>query len=184
MGGMGMGGKGGGPQMESGDWTCVSCGYVNFRRRNNCLRCNNFNPNLLPPGGSGMMGHPQGMMRSQQQHQQSGPPQLSMLDTSLVDSFLDENEKGHHSRVPQSAGAIPSSSFLTRSMNNLSLGPLTSQYGSHGGGGGYGTIGGGPMTAPPGVSDDEYEYGSRSASAVDRLGTGGGFFSHRPGQDE
>ena len=52
MGGMGMsggGGKVGNKQMESGDWTCVSCGYVNFRRRNNCLRCNNFNPNLIAP---------------------------------------------------------------------------------------------------------------------------------------
>ena len=68
-------------------------------------------------------------------------------------------------------------------MNNLSLGPLTSQYGSSHGIGGYGTIGGGPATAPP-LTDDEYEYGSRSASAVDRLGAGGGFFSHRPGQDD
>ena len=67
-------------------------------------------------------------------------------------------------------------------MNNLSLGPLTSQYGSHGMGG-YGAIGGGPMTAPPGVSDDEYEFGSRSASAVDRLGAGG-FLSHRQNQDD
>jgi hypothetical protein len=183
IGGMNMGGgKGGGPQMESGDWTCVSCGYVNFRRRNNCLRCNNFNPNLMAPGGSSIMGPPQGMMRGQQQ-QQSAPPHLAMLDTSM-DPFLADEGDHHprHSRVPQSAGAIPSSSFLTRSMNNLSLGPLTSQYGSHSGGA-YGTIGGGPMTAPPGVSDDEYEYGSRSASAVDRLGSGG-FFTHRPGPDD
>lgn len=175
-------GRGGGPQMESGDWTCVSCGYVNFRRRSNCLRCNNFNPNLVAPGGGGMMVHPQSMMRGQQQHHQQ-PPQLSMLDTSLVEQFLgDDSDRPHYSRVPQSAGAVPSSSFLTRSMNNLSLGPLTSQYGGHGGGG-YGTIGGGPLTAPPGVSDDEYEFGSRSASAVDRLGSGA-FFSHRPGQDD
>jgi hypothetical protein len=190
MGGMNMGGGKGGPQMESGDWTCVSCGYVNFRRRNNCLRCNNFNPSLIAPGGGGMMGHPHSMMRGQQhqqqhQHQQQQQHQLSMLDTSIVDPFLGDDEKAphSHSRIPQSAGAVPSSSFLTRSMNNLSLGPLTSQYGSHGGGGGYGTIGGGPMTAPPVVSDDEYEYGSRSASAVDRLGSGG-FFSHRTGQDD
>lgn len=106
-----------------------------------------------------------------------------MLDTSIVDPFLgDESDRPLNSRVPQSTGAIPSSNFLTRSMNNLSLGPLTSQYGSQGTGG-YGTIGGGPMTAPP-ISDEEYEYGSRSASAVDRLGAGGGFFSHRPSQDD
>src|SRR5271170_7354262 len=65
MGGMGMnsgggggggGGNRGGPQMESGDWTCVSCGYVNFRRRNNCLRCNNYNPALMggPTSGNQM----------------------------------------------------------------------------------------------------------------------------------
>jgi Zn-finger in Ran binding protein and others len=171
MGGMGMSNSRGGPQMESGDWTCISCGYSNFRRRSNCLRCSSINPNLIQ--GGNMMGPPQSMMRSQQSQQ----PQLAMLDTSIVEPFLNEDldkPPSHHSRVPQSAGAIPSSNFLTRSMNNLSLGPLTSQYGGH-----YGTIGGGPMTAPPGVSDDEYEYGSRSASAVDRLGSGG-FFSHRP----
>lgn len=188
-GGGGGGGGGRGPQMESGDWTCVSCGYVNFRRRNNCLRCNNFNPNLLAAQGqSGMMGPPQSMMRQQQQQQQQGPPppqqhnpppssqshaggppHLSMLDTSLDPfSLPDDNDRPHHSRIPQSAGAIPSSSFLTRSMNNLSLGPLTSSYGGQG----YG----GPLTAPP-IGDDEYEFGSRSASAVDRFGGGHSFFS-------
>lgn len=188
LGGMGMTGGGGGgkggPQFESGDWTCVSCGYVNFRRRNNCLRCNNYNPNLIVPGGAGMMGPPQSVMRGQQQQPAptSQQSQLSMLDTSVVDPFLgDDTDKPSHSRVPQSAGPVPSPSFLTRSMNNLSLGPLTSQYGGQGGGN-YGAIGGGPMTAPPGISDDEYEYGSKSTSAVDRLGSGG-FFSHRQQDD-
>jgi hypothetical protein len=185
MGGMGMGGGKGGPQIESGDWTCVSCGYVNFRRRNNCLRCNNYNPNLVAPGSAGMMGPPQSVIRGQQQQPHPPPPQqsqLSMLDTSVVDPFLGEDtDRPPHSRVPQSAGAGPSPGFLTRSMNSLSLGPLTSQYGGQGGGH-YGTIGGGPLTAPPGISDDEYEYGSKSASAVDRLGPGG-FFSHRQQDD-
>jgi len=189
MGGMGMGSGGNkGPQIESGDWTCVSCGYSNFRRRNNCLRCNNFNPNLLSSQGSagGMMGGPpQSMMRGQQQQQQHPQqqqqqhPQLSMLDTSIVDPFIsDDSDKRDYPRVPQSAGPVPSTNYLTRSMNNLSLGPLTSHYG---GAGGYGAIGGGPLTAPPGVSDDEYEFGSRSASAIDRLG--GGFFSQRQRDD-
>lgn len=182
----GMGTKGG-PQMESGDWNCVSCGYVNFRRRNNCLRCNNLNPILVAPGSGSMMGlPPQTMMRASQQQpstpQSQQPPlsQLSMLDTSIVGPFLgDDTEKPPQSRVPQSAGATPSSTnFLTRSMNSLSLGPLTGQYG-----GVYGSIGSGPMTAPPVGTDDEYEYGTRSASAVDRLGSGR-FFSHRPTQDE
>jgi len=169
IGGMGMGSSRGGPQMESGDWTCVSCGYVNFRRRNNCLRCNSFNPNLVNAGmGSGPMSR---HSQPQSQSQQGPPPRLSMLDTSIVDPFLnDDGDRPLHSRIPQSAGPVPSASFLTRSMNNLSLGPLTTQYGGGRGDGGYGTIGGGPMTAPPIGFDDEYEYGSRSASAVDRLG--------------
>jgi Zn-finger in Ran binding protein and others len=176
IGGMGMGGSGRGPQIESGDWTCLSCGYSNFRRRSNCLRCSSLNPNLMNPSGGNMLGGHQSLMRNAPQ-QASHPPQLAMLDTSVVESFLNEDldkPSSHHSRVPQSAGAIPSSNFLTRSMNSLSLGPLsTNQYGGQ-----YGTIGGGPMTAPPGISDDEYELGSRSASAVDRLGSGG-FFSSR-----
>ena len=197
----GSGGGGGrGPPMESGDWNCLSCGYVNFRRRNQCLRCNNFNPNLMAAQGQGgMIPH---MLRTQQQQQQlppqgqhqppppsshshAPPPHLSMLDTSLEpftlpDEPTDKPLPGHHSRVPQSAGAIPSSSFLTRSMNNLSLGPLTSSYG---GGQGYGSgSASGPLTAPP-IGDDDYEFGSRSASAVDRLGGGGpgGFFSSSSG---
>lgn len=180
LGGMGMGSGRSGPQMESGDWTCVSCGYVNFRRRNNCLRCNNFNPNLvsagLAPSPMSRPPHPPA-----QHQQQAGPPHLSMLDTSIVEPFLtdDGDRPPVHSRIPQSAGAVPSASFLARSMNNLSLGPLTNQYGGRGDGG-YGTIGGGPLTAPPHSLDEEYEYGSRSASAADRLG----FFSSRPGQGE
>jgi Zn-finger in Ran binding protein and others len=180
MGGMGMSGSGrGGMQIDSGDWTCTSCGYLNFRRRNNCLRCNSLNPSLNPnPIGVGV-GNPPGMMgppimRGQQQQllqQSSQQPQLSMLDTSIVDSFLTDEPERY--RVPQSAGPGPSSSLL-RSMNNLSLGPLTSPYSSQ-----FGTIGTGPMTAPPVISDDEYEFGSKSASAVERLG----FFSTRSGQD-
>jgi len=173
-----MGGGKSGPAMESGDWTCVACGFPNFRRRSNCMRCNTLNPSLVP-GGAGPMSSHSSMMRSQQQMAQQSHPQLPMLDTSLVDPFLLEDmDKPPHSRVPQSAGPGPSSAnFLTRGMNNLSLGPLTTSYG-----GGYGAIGGGPLTAPPVGSDEEYEYGTKSASAVDRLGAGG-FFSHRPGQD-
>jgi len=178
IGGMGMGSGRGGPQMESGDWTCLSCGYVNFRRRNNCLRCNNFNPNLV---GGGMGPGPMSRPAPPPSQSQSGaaPPHLSMLDTTIVESFLndDGDRAPSHSRMPQSAGPIPSTSFLTRSMNNLSLGPLTTQYGR--GDGGYGTIGGGPLTAPPLGVDDDYEYGSRSTSAIDRLGV---FGSYRHGQ--
>jgi hypothetical protein len=177
IGGMGMGGGRGGPQMESGDWTCLSCGYVNFRRRNNCLRCNQFNPNLM---GGGMAPPSMGRHAHTPSHSQNAPPHLSMLDTSIMESFLndDGDRTPSHSRVPQSAGAVPSASFLTQSMNNLSLGPLTTQY-SGGRDGGYGTIGGGPMTAPPLGVDDDYEYGSRSTSAIDRLSV---FGSSRHGQ--
>ena len=173
--GIGMSGSGRGGQIESGDWTCISCGYSNFRRRSNCLRCTSLNPNLISAGSGSMMGPPQTMMRTQPQSSSHQPP-LAMLDTSVGEPFLSEDfdkPSSQHSRVPQSAGAAQSTNFLTRSMNNLSLGPLSSQYG---------TIGGGPMTAPPAVSDDEYEYGTRSASAVDRLGSGG-FFSSRPQEE-